>query len=60
MRASTDTTAPAPEGRVLQSPAYSVPSPGLLARADRGFAQFLAQHTEDQDDRTDGGEDPQR
>ncbi|WP_309031867.1 hypothetical protein [Streptomyces alfalfae] len=59
MRASTDTTAPAPEGRGLQSPAYGVPSPGLLARADRGFARFLAQHTEDQDDRP-GGEDPQR
>lgn len=65
MRASTDTTAPAlegpgPEGRGLQPPAYGVPSPDLLARAERGFARFLAQHTEDQDDRADGSEDPQR
>ncbi|MEV5249884.1 hypothetical protein [Streptomyces werraensis] len=60
MRVSRDTTAPAPEGRGLQSPAYGVPSPALLARADRGFARFLAQHTEDQDDRADGCEDPQR
>ncbi|MEV7130525.1 hypothetical protein [Streptomyces sp. NPDC093260] len=59
MRTSTDTTAPAIEGRGLQSPAYGVPSPGLLARADRGFARFLAQHTEAQDDRPGGGEDPQ-
>jgi hypothetical protein len=60
MRASTDTTAPAPEGRGLQSPAYGVHSPDLLARVDRGFARFLAQHTEGQDGRADGGEDPQR
>ncbi|MEU1536284.1 hypothetical protein ABZ460_44185 [Streptomyces fagopyri] len=58
--AHTDTTAPAPEGRGLQSPAYGVPSPALLARADRGFARFLAQRTEDQDDGADGGEDTQR
>ncbi|MFD4577974.1 hypothetical protein ACFWNK_37345 [Streptomyces sp. NPDC058417] len=60
MRAHTDTTAPAPEGRGLQPPAYGVPSPALLARADRGFARFLAQHTEDQDDQADGSEDTQR
>ncbi|MFE4800472.1 hypothetical protein ACFRFL_37040 [Streptomyces sp. NPDC056708] len=60
MRAHTDFTAPAPEGRSLQPPAYGVPSPALLARADRGFARFLAQRTEDQDDRADGNEDPQR
>ncbi|MFF2060969.1 hypothetical protein ACFVWZ_04055 [Streptomyces sp. NPDC058200] len=60
MRAHTDTTAPAPEGRGLQPPAYGVPSPALLARADRGFARFLAQHTKDQDDGADGGEDTQR
>ncbi|MFF9497971.1 hypothetical protein [Streptomyces flaveolus] len=59
MRVSTDTTAPAPEGRGLQSPAHGVPSPSLLARADRNFARFLAPHTEDQDDVADGGEDPQ-
>jgi len=60
MRAYTDTTAPAPEGRGLQPPAYGVPSPALLARADRGFARFLAQQSEDQDDGDGGGEDPQR
>ncbi|MEV7856433.1 MULTISPECIES: hypothetical protein [Streptomyces] len=58
MRAHTDT--PAPEGRGLQPPAYGVPSPALLARADRGFARFLAQRTEDQDDGANGGEDTQR
>ncbi|MEU2770816.1 hypothetical protein ABZ628_29340 [Streptomyces diastaticus] len=60
MRTYTDSTAPAPEGRSLQPPAYGVPSPALLARADRGFARFLAQHDEDQDDKADGGEDLQR
>ncbi|MFB7745288.1 hypothetical protein ACFXPM_25070 [Streptomyces sp. NPDC059095] len=60
MRAHTDTTAPAPEGRGLQPPAYGVPSPALIARADRGFARFLGRHGEDQDDRADGSEDPRR
>ncbi|MFF4756376.1 hypothetical protein [Streptomyces sp. NPDC001270] len=60
MRAHTDTTTPAPAGRGRQPPVYGVPSPALLARADRGFARFLAQHTEDQDDGADGGEDTQR
>ncbi|MFI5825209.1 hypothetical protein ACIA8I_40075 [Streptomyces rishiriensis] len=59
-RSHTDSTAPAPEGRGLQPHAYGVPSPALLARADRGFARFLAQRTEDQDDGADGGEDTQR
>lgn len=39
-RSHTDSTAPAPEGRGLQWHAYGVPSPGLLARVDRGFARF--------------------
>ncbi|WP_406274685.1 hypothetical protein OH779_39895 [Actinacidiphila glaucinigra] len=60
MRAHTDTTAPAPEGRGLQAPAYGVPSPALLARADRGLARFLGQHGEDQDHGADGSEDTQR
>jgi hypothetical protein len=60
MRAHTDTTVPAPEGRGLQSPVYGVPSPALLARADRGYARFLTERTEDQYDGADGGEDPQR
>ncbi|MFD3665782.1 hypothetical protein ACFWVF_35120 [Streptomyces sp. NPDC058659] len=60
MRAHHDTTAPAPEGRVLQPPAYGVPSPALLARADRGFARFLGRHGEDQDDGDGGSEEPQR
>ncbi|MFE1873120.1 hypothetical protein ACFW9N_19790 [Streptomyces sp. NPDC059496] len=47
-------TAPAAEGRGLQPPAYGLPSPALLARADRGFARFLGQHGEDRDDRADG------
>ncbi|MFD8277517.1 hypothetical protein [Streptomyces flaveolus] len=41
---------PAPEGRGLQPPAFGRPSPALLARADRGYARFLAQAT--LDDRT--------
>lgn len=60
MRVHTDSTAPAREGRGLQSPDYGVPSPALLARADRGFARFLGQHNEDQDDGAGGGEAPQR
>ncbi|MFE5091869.1 hypothetical protein ACFRCI_16065 [Streptomyces sp. NPDC056638] len=58
--AHTDTTAPEPEGRGLQPPAYGVPSPALPARAGRGFARFLALRTEDQDDGVHGGEDTQR
>ncbi|MFL4910599.1 hypothetical protein ACJ6WF_47790 [Streptomyces sp. MMS24-I2-30] len=60
MRAHTDSTAPEPGGHGLQPPACGVPSPALLARADRGFARFLAQRTGDQDDGADGGEDTQR
>ncbi|MGW8780157.1 hypothetical protein ACWGNM_19160 [Streptomyces sp. NPDC055796] len=42
MRAqTTSTTAPKPR--------YGVPSPALLARADRGYARFLAQQTENQE-----------
>ncbi|MFB7215408.1 hypothetical protein [Streptomyces sp. NPDC056255] len=59
MRAHTDIAAPA-EGHGLQPPAYGVPSPALLARADRGYARFLAQRTEDQDDRADDGGDVER
>jgi hypothetical protein len=59
LRAHTDSTVPAREDRGLQSPAYGVPSPSLLARADRGFARFLGQH-DDQDDGACGSEDPQR
>lgn len=41
MRArTTSTTGPAPR--------YGVPTLALLARADRGYARFLAQQTEDQ------------
>lgn len=60
MRAHTNTTAPEPESRGLQPTRYGVPSPALLARADRGFARFLAQQNEDQDDRADGSEHTQR
>ncbi|MFI9630486.1 hypothetical protein [Streptomyces sp. NPDC052042] len=54
MRAHTDSTALAPEGRGLQPHAYGVPLPALLARADRGFARFLGRHGEDQDDGANG------
>lgn len=60
MRAYTDSTAPAPQRRGLQPSAYGVPSPALLARADRGFARFLGKHDEDQDNGADSGKDPQR
>lgn len=60
MRAHTDSTASEPEGRGFQPPAYGVPSPALLARADRGFARFLAQQTPDRDGRHGDGEDTQR
>ncbi|MFF4935082.1 hypothetical protein ACFY2H_40505 [Streptomyces griseofuscus] len=33
---------PRPEGRGLQPPAFGRPSPALIARADRGYARFLA------------------
>ncbi|MDI1458913.1 hypothetical protein NHG22_34640 [Streptomyces sp. ATE26] len=33
---------PQPEDRGLQPPAFGHPSPALLARADRGYARFLA------------------
>lgn len=33
---------PAAEGRGLQPPAFGRPSLALLARADRGYARFLA------------------
>ncbi|MGV9879552.1 hypothetical protein [Streptomyces sp. NPDC003006] len=60
MRAHTDSTTLALEGRGLHLPVYGVPSPALLARADRGFARFLGQHDEGQDDGVDGGEETQR
>ncbi|MFD3775761.1 hypothetical protein [Streptomyces sp. NPDC058612] len=59
MRAHPDSTAPAREGRGLQSPVYGVPSPALVARADRGFARFLSQH-DHQDDGAESGEGTQR
>ncbi|MET8029621.1 hypothetical protein [Streptomyces avermitilis] len=33
---------PAEQGRGLQPPAFGRPSPALIARADRGYARFLA------------------
>ncbi|MFJ8856220.1 hypothetical protein [Streptomyces sp. NPDC102437] len=45
---------------MLISPAYGVPSPALLARADRGYSRFLAQRTENQDERADDGKDTLR
>lgn len=49
MRARTHatTTATTPAGsRGLAQPGYGVPSPALVARADRGFARFLARTTQ--------------
>ncbi|WP_329235054.1 hypothetical protein OHB07_31235 [Streptomyces sp. NBC_00111] len=36
---------PAPGGRGLRPPAFGRPSAALLARADRGYARFLAPPT---------------
>lgn len=46
--ARNEGTAPAADGIGLQPPTYGLPSPVLLARADRGFARFLGRHGEDQ------------
>ncbi|WP_078607514.1 hypothetical protein [Streptomyces flavidovirens] len=50
-----------PEDHGLQPPAFGQPSPALLARADRGYARFLAIHgpaadtgDHDQDDDAEG------
>ncbi|GGT84470.1 hypothetical protein [Streptomyces lateritius] len=44
---ATTMTATAPAGsRGLHQPGYGVPSPALVARADRGFARFLARTTQ--------------
>ncbi|CAL9673000.1 hypothetical protein [Streptomyces sp. enrichment culture] len=51
---STPTPAgPSVEGRGLQPPAFGRPSPGLLARADRGYARFLARTSPDDHDQDD-------
>ncbi|WLQ53867.1 hypothetical protein P8A21_40845 (plasmid) [Streptomyces poriferorum] len=53
---ATTSAGPEPEGRGLQPPDFGRPSPALLARADRGYARFLAPTTSaapddgDQDD----------
>ncbi|MFF9982418.1 hypothetical protein [Streptomyces erythrochromogenes] len=36
-----------PEGPGLQPPDYGRPSPALIARADRGYARFLADQAPD-------------
>ncbi|MER7625793.1 hypothetical protein [Streptomyces sp. NPDC126503] len=59
MSVSTDTT-PAPAGPSLRPPTYGTPSPALLARANRGYARFLAHHTENRNHRADTGEEPTR
>ena len=41
-----------PQENVPRQPAYGVPSPALLARADRGFARFLEGVTKPEDDHT--------
>ncbi|MEV7683183.1 hypothetical protein AB0O64_32275 [Streptomyces sp. NPDC088341] len=40
---------PAPQGPGLQPPEYGRPSPALIARADRGYARFLAAPAPDAD-----------
>ncbi|MEU1457188.1 hypothetical protein [Streptomyces avermitilis] len=47
---------PAVEGRGLHPPAFSRPSPALLARADRGYARFLAVQAPDADADADTGD----
>ncbi|MFE2038899.1 hypothetical protein ACFXBB_37910 [Streptomyces scopuliridis] len=38
---------PQPEGHGLQPPTIGWPSPALIARADRGYARFLAAQAPD-------------
>lgn len=46
-RIPTTVTVTAPAGsRGLTQSGYGVPSPALMARADRGFARFLARTTQ--------------
>ncbi|WP_328335872.1 hypothetical protein [Streptomyces sp. NBC_00455] len=59
MSAHSNARAREPEGTGLQSRAYGVPSAALLARADRGFARFLAQ-TRDHEGQADGSQDIRR
>ncbi|MFZ3491740.1 hypothetical protein ACODT5_00610 [Streptomyces sp. 5.8] len=40
---------PAPQGPSFQPPEYGRPSPALIARADRGYARFLAAPAPDAD-----------
>ncbi|MFD4862915.1 hypothetical protein [Streptomyces atratus] len=47
------------EGPGLQPPDFGRPSPALIARADRGYARFLAHTTQVPDDHT-GDHDPAR
>ncbi|MEU2135313.1 hypothetical protein [Streptomyces sp. NPDC018352] len=48
---------PAPQAPGLQLPDSGRPSPALLARADRGYARFLAQTTPAPDDDGPGDHD---
>lgn len=55
-------SAPAPAGdqpddRGLQPPAFGRPSPALVARADRGYARFLAARVPDADPGDHGQDD---
>lgn len=44
---------PEPEEDGLQPPDFGRPSPALLARADRGYARFLAPTAPDDDGQDD-------
>jgi hypothetical protein len=48
---------PAPQGPGLQPPDYGRPSPALIARADRGYARFLADPAPDADTGDHGQDD---
>ncbi|MEU3201424.1 hypothetical protein [Streptomyces sp. NPDC006996] len=53
-------SAPTPAGPGLQPPAFGRPSPALIARADRGYARFLAVQAPDADTGDCGHRNPLR
>ncbi|MFF2236263.1 hypothetical protein [Streptomyces anulatus] len=59
MRAPTPAD-PDPEGPGLQRPGFGRPSPALLARADRGYARFLADTARAPGGNADGRDDTAR
>lgn len=51
---------PKPEGPGLRRPGFGRPSPALLERADRSYARFLADTTQDPGGNADGRDDTAR